>query len=103
MGGQTVNPYGLNRTPCGSSSGSGVAVAVGAIDIAIGTETNGSISCPSSVNGIVGIKIKANNKYLILIYFVDKLESLSFRSFIKIVPKSSKKGTRGKKYLVNLT
>tara|TARA_B100001245_G_scaffold8114_1_gene5633 strand:+ start:68 stop:1111 length:1044 start_codon:yes stop_codon:yes gene_type:complete len=56
MGGQTVNPYGLNRTPCGSSSGSGVAVAVGAIDIAIGTETNGSISCPSSVNGIVGIK-----------------------------------------------
>jgi len=56
MGGQTVNPYGLNRTPCGSSSASGVAVAVGAIDIAIGTETNGSISCPSSVNGIVGIK-----------------------------------------------
>ena len=56
MGGQTVNPYGSNRTPCGSSSASGVAVAVGAIDIAIGTETNGSISCPSSVNGIVGIK-----------------------------------------------
>jgi len=56
MGGQVINPYGLNRTPCGSSSGSGVAVATGAIDVAIGTETNGSISCPSSVNGIVGIK-----------------------------------------------
>jgi len=56
MGGQTVNPYGLNRNPCGSSSGSAVAVALGVVDIAIGTETNGSISCPSSVNGIVGIK-----------------------------------------------
>ena len=56
MGGQVINPYGLNRTPCGSSSGSGVAVATGVIDVAIGTETNGSISCPSSVNGIVGIK-----------------------------------------------
>ena len=44
-----------------------------------------------TVKWTVGIKIKANNKYLILIYFVDKLESLSFRSFIKIVPKSSKK------------
>ena len=56
MGGQVINPYGLNRTPCGASSGSGVAVATGVIDVAIGTETNGSISCPSSVNGIVGIK-----------------------------------------------
>ena len=56
MGGQTVNPYGLNRNPCGSSSGSAVAVALGVVDIAIGTETNGSISRPSSVNGIVGIK-----------------------------------------------
>ena len=56
MGGQTVNPYGLNRNPCGSSSGSAVAVALGVVGIAIGTETNGSISCPSSVNGIVGIK-----------------------------------------------
>ena len=56
MGGQAINPYGINRTPCGSSAGSGVAVASGAIDVAIGTETNGSISCPSSVNGIVGIK-----------------------------------------------
>ena len=56
LGGQTVNPYGLNRNPCGSSSGSAVAVALGMIEVAIGTETNGSISCPSSVNGIVGIK-----------------------------------------------
>ena len=56
MGGQTINPYGLMRTPCGSSSGSGVVVATGQVDVAIGTETNGSVSCPSSVNGIVGIK-----------------------------------------------
>jgi Asp-tRNA(Asn)/Glu-tRNA(Gln) amidotransferase A subunit family amidase len=56
MGGQTLNPYGLNRNPCGSSSGSAVAVALGMVDVAIGTETNGSISCPSSVNGVVGIK-----------------------------------------------
>ena len=56
MGGQTINPYGLMRTPCGSSSGSGVVVATGLVDVAIGTETNGSVSCPSSVNGIVGIK-----------------------------------------------
>tara|TARA_Y100000746_G_scaffold5313_1_gene5029 strand:- start:4624 stop:5955 length:1332 start_codon:yes stop_codon:yes gene_type:complete len=56
VGGQTINPYGINRNPCGSSSGSAVAVASGMIDIAIGTETNGSISCPASVNGIVGMK-----------------------------------------------
>ncbi|MBT4317224.1 MAG: amidase, partial [Candidatus Marinimicrobia bacterium] len=56
MGGQTINPYGSMRTPCGSSSGSGVVVATGLIDVAIGTETNGSVSCPASVNGIVGIK-----------------------------------------------
>ena len=56
MGGQTINPYGEMRTPCGSSSGSGVVVATGLVDVAIGTETNGSVSCPSSVNGIVGIK-----------------------------------------------
>lgn len=56
LGGQTINPYGLNRNPCGSSSGSAVAVALGIVEVAIGTETNGSISCPSSVNGIVGIK-----------------------------------------------
>ena len=55
-GGQTRNPYSLERNPCGSSSGSGVAVAANLCAFAIGTETNGSISCPSSVNGIVGLK-----------------------------------------------
>ena len=56
LGGQTVNPHGVNRNPCGSSSGSAVAVATGLVRVAIGTETNGSISCPASVNGVVGIK-----------------------------------------------
>jgi len=56
VGGQTRNPYALDRNPCGSSSGSGAAVAAGLVDYAIGTETNGSISCPASVNGIVGMK-----------------------------------------------
>ena len=56
VGGQTRNPYALNRNPCGSSSGSGAAVAAGIVDYAIGTETNGSISCPASINGIVGMK-----------------------------------------------
>tara|TARA_B100000965_G_scaffold211969_1_gene177130 strand:- start:884 stop:2221 length:1338 start_codon:yes stop_codon:yes gene_type:complete len=56
FGGQTINPYGNNRNPCGSSSGSAVAVASGMLKIAIGTETNGSISCPASINGIVGMK-----------------------------------------------
>ena len=56
FGGQTINPHGKNRNPCGSSSGSAVAIASGILDIAIGTETNGSISCPSSVNGVVGMK-----------------------------------------------
>lgn len=55
-GGQTRNPYVLGRNPCGSSSGSAVAVAANLCAFAIGTETNGSISCPSSVNGIVGLK-----------------------------------------------
>ena len=55
-GGQTLNPNGINLNPCGSSSGSAVAVASGLVDVAVGTETNGSISCPSSVNGIVGHK-----------------------------------------------
>jgi amidase len=55
-GGQTKNPYVLDRSPCGSSAGSGTAVAANLCAIAIGTETNGSISCPSSINGIVGIK-----------------------------------------------
>lgn len=55
-GGQTKNPYVLERNPCGSSSGSGTAVSANLCAVAIGTETNGSISCPSSINGIVGIK-----------------------------------------------
>ncbi len=55
-GGQTVNPYELDRNPCGSSSGSGVAVSANLCVAAIGTETDGSIVCPSSTNGIVGIK-----------------------------------------------
>lgn len=56
IGGQTKNPYDLARNPCGSSSGSAVAVAAGLTSVAVGTETNGSIVCPASVNGIVGIK-----------------------------------------------
>jgi amidase len=55
-GGQTKNPYVLDRNPCGSSSGSAVAVASNLCAVAIGTETDGSIICPSNVNGIVGIK-----------------------------------------------
>jgi amidase len=55
-GGQTRNPYILDRNPCGSSSGSGVAVSANLCAAAIGTETDGSIVCPSSVNGVVGIK-----------------------------------------------
>jgi amidase len=56
VGGQTKNPYVLDRNPCGSSSGSGVAVSANLCMLAIGTETNGSIVCPSNNNGIVGIK-----------------------------------------------
>jgi amidase len=56
IGGQTRNPYDTMRNPCGSSSGSAVAVAASLTSVSIGTETNGSIVCPSSVNGIVGIK-----------------------------------------------
>lgn len=55
-GGQTRNPYALDRNPCGSSSGSGVAVAANLCAVAVGTETDGSILCPSQTNGIVGIK-----------------------------------------------
>jgi amidase len=55
-GGQTKNPYALDRNPCGSSSGSGAAVSANLCVAAIGTETNGSIVCPSSSNGLVGIK-----------------------------------------------
>ena len=56
VGGQTKNPYDISRNPCGSSAGSGVAVSANLCVIAIGTETNGSIVCPSNNNGIVGIK-----------------------------------------------
>jgi len=56
IGGQTKNPYILDRNPCGSSSGSGVAVSANLCMMAIGTETNGSIVCPSNNNGIVGLK-----------------------------------------------
>ncbi len=55
-GGQCLNPYLLDRSPCGSSSGSGVAVSANLAAAALGTETDGSIMCPSSYNGIVGIK-----------------------------------------------
>jgi amidase len=55
-GGQTRNPYALDRNPCGSSSGSGAAAAANLCALAVGTETDGSITCPSSVNGLVGIK-----------------------------------------------
>jgi len=56
VGGLTKNPYAIDRNTCGSSSGSGAAVAAGFAWGAIGTETNGSISCPASINGIVGFK-----------------------------------------------
>ena len=55
-GGQCRNPYALDRNPCGSSSGSGAAVSANLTAAAIGTETDGSIVCPSTANGIVGIK-----------------------------------------------
>ncbi|QHJ13243.1 Glutamyl-tRNA(Gln) amidotransferase subunit A [Paraglaciecola mesophila] len=54
--GQTLNPHDPTRSPCGSSSGSGVAVAADLTLLAVGTETDGSITCPAAVNGIVGIK-----------------------------------------------
>tara|TARA_R100001143_G_scaffold4167_1_gene6993 strand:+ start:23014 stop:24576 length:1563 start_codon:yes stop_codon:yes gene_type:complete len=56
LGGQVKNPYELSRNPCGSSSGSGSAVSANLAALAIGTETNGSIVCPSGANGVVGIK-----------------------------------------------
>ena len=55
-GGQTRNPYAVDRNPCGSSSGSGVAVSANLCSAAIGTETDGSVVCPSSANSLVGIK-----------------------------------------------
>jgi len=56
VGGLTRNPHGIGRNACGSSSGSGAAIAAGLAWAAIGTETDGSITCPASVNGIVGFK-----------------------------------------------
>ena len=56
LGGQVRNPHMLDRSPCGSSSGSGAAIAASLAAGAVGTETNGSIICPSNVNGIVGFK-----------------------------------------------
>ena len=55
-GGQTRNPYALDRNPCGSSSGTGAAIAANLAAAGIGTETDGSIICPAAVNGLVGIK-----------------------------------------------
>ena len=55
-GGLTKNPYALDRNPCGSSSGSGAATSANLCTVAVGSETDGSIVCPSSANGIVGIK-----------------------------------------------
>lgn len=56
VGGQVRNPYAFDRTPCGSSAGSGAAVAASFAAAALGTETDGSVVCPSSINGLVGLK-----------------------------------------------
>ncbi len=55
-GGQTKNPYALDRNPCGSSSGTGASISANLATVGVGTETDGSIVCPSSANGLVGIK-----------------------------------------------
>src|SRR5262245_43098834 len=55
-GGQTNNPYGINRNPCGSSSGSGAAASANLAAVSFGSETDGSIVCPANANGVVGIK-----------------------------------------------
>ncbi len=56
VGGQVRNPYAFDRTPCGSSSGTGAAIAASFAAVGIGTETDGSVVCPSSINGLVGLK-----------------------------------------------
>ena len=56
VGGQTRNPWAVDRNTCGSSSGSAAAVAAGIVRLAIGSETDGSVTCPASINGIVGMK-----------------------------------------------
>ncbi len=55
-GGQTNNPYGINRNPCGSSAGSAAAVSANFAAVSLGTETDGSVVCPANANGVVGIK-----------------------------------------------
>jgi amidase len=55
-GGQTRNPYALDRNPCGSSSGTAAAIAASLATVGVGTETDGSIICPAAMNGLVGIK-----------------------------------------------
>jgi amidase len=55
-GGQTRNPYVLDRNPCGSSAGTGSAIAASLASVGVGTETDGSIICPAAVNGLVGLK-----------------------------------------------
>ncbi len=55
-GGLTRNPYALDRSACGSSSGSGAAIAANLASVAVGTETDGSVICPAQTNGLVGIK-----------------------------------------------
>lgn len=55
-GGQTLNPYVLDRNPCGSSSGTGAAISADLATVGIGTETDGSIICPAAINGLVGMK-----------------------------------------------
>ena len=56
LGGQTRNPYVLDRNPCGSSSGSAASVSANFVTVSLGTETDGSIVCPATLNGVVGIK-----------------------------------------------
>src|SRR5205823_8007626 len=55
-GGQTNNPYGIDRNPCGSSSGSGAAASANFATVSLGTETDGSVVCPGNANGVVGLK-----------------------------------------------
>ena len=56
IGGLVRNPYSLDRTACGSSAGSGAAVSAGLVTLAVGTETDGSVTCPAAANGVVGLK-----------------------------------------------
>jgi amidase len=56
VGGLVRNPYSLDRTACGSSAGSGAAVSAGLVTLAVGTETDGSVTCPAATNGVVGLK-----------------------------------------------